>query len=119
MNNQTIIIIVVIFLIILFVKLFITKRQDNFEHLTTQSDEAVQNLASLYNKDQLTIGQLTSILRTSGKSSAPKIPIQRSGKSPGRGTTSSRTSGSHSAPRKTEHLSSPAFITNASPDVGR
>ena len=28
------------------------------EHLTPQSDEAIQNLASLYNKDELTIGKL-------------------------------------------------------------
>ena len=30
----------------------------SLEHLTNQSDEAIQNLASLYNKDELTIGKL-------------------------------------------------------------
>jgi hypothetical protein len=52
---QIIYIIISIFLIILLAKIFI---QDKLEHLTTNSDEAIQNVASLYNKDQLTIGNL-------------------------------------------------------------
>jgi hypothetical protein len=31
---------------------------NKLEHLTQKSDEAIQNIASLYNKDQLTIGSL-------------------------------------------------------------
>jgi len=62
MTNQTIYIIIAIFLVIFFVKLLtISKHQNNkLEHLTSQSDEAVQNLASLYNKDQLTIAKITA-----------------------------------------------------------
>jgi len=41
-------------LIIVIMTYFLTKARV-FEHLTQQSDEAIQNLASLYNKDQLTI----------------------------------------------------------------
>jgi len=59
MNNQTIYIIIAIFLIIFFISILtISKRKDKLEHLTTQSDEAIQNIASLYNKDKLTVSRL-------------------------------------------------------------
>lgn len=54
-------IIIVIFLIILIMKLFNYYNKERFtglEHLTLQSDEAIQNLASLYNQDNLTVGSL-------------------------------------------------------------
>ena len=57
MNNQTIFIIIIIFLVIGLAKIYII-RNKNLEHLTVASDEAIQNLSSLYNKDQLTIGKL-------------------------------------------------------------
>ncbi|MCJ7636270.1 MAG: hypothetical protein MUO21_02140 [Nitrososphaeraceae archaeon] len=55
MDNNTIYIIIIIFVIIFLVKLFTIRK---LEHLTQSSDEAIQNLASLYNKDQLTIGTI-------------------------------------------------------------
>jgi len=58
MDNQTIYIIIAIFLIIFFVKFLTISKDNKLEHLTTQSDEAIQNLASLYNKDKLTIGSM-------------------------------------------------------------
>ena len=59
MNNFTIFIVVSIFLIIYLIKLYIIST-NNTEHLTSQSDEAIQNLASLYNKDNLTIGNINA-----------------------------------------------------------
>ncbi len=50
-------IIIIIFIVISIVKLLTSKR-NKLEHLTQQSDEAIQNLASLYNKDKLTIGSM-------------------------------------------------------------
>ena len=58
MNTFELIVIIIIFLIIFLVKIYNIKK---LEHLTTQSDEAVQNLASLYNKDQLTIGKINVV----------------------------------------------------------
>jgi hypothetical protein len=49
------IIIICVFLSIFLMKLYSIEK---LEHLTNQSDEAIQNIASLYNKDQLTIGAL-------------------------------------------------------------
>jgi uncharacterized membrane protein len=49
------IIIICVFLSIFLVKLYSIEK---LEHLTLQSDEAIQNLSSMYNKDQLTIGAL-------------------------------------------------------------
>lgn len=57
MNYQTIIIIVLVIIIVL---ILITNNKEKLEHLTSQSDEAIQNLASLYNKDQLTITNLVA-----------------------------------------------------------
>ncbi|MCJ7636269.1 MAG: hypothetical protein MUO21_02135, partial [Nitrososphaeraceae archaeon] len=54
--NNTIYIIIIIFVIIFLVKLFTIRKS---EHLTQTSDEAIQNLASLYNKDKLTVTNLT------------------------------------------------------------
>lgn len=51
-------IVLIIFLIIFIIKLITVESFENLEHLTLQSDEAIQNLASLYNKDKLTIGNL-------------------------------------------------------------
>jgi len=57
MNNLTIFVIIGIFLIILVSKLYIIPNK--LEHLTT-SDEAIQNLSSLYNKDQITVSKLVA-----------------------------------------------------------
>lgn len=52
-------IIIVIFLIILFIKLLNYNNKEKFsEHLTLQSDEAIQNLASLYNNNKITVDRL-------------------------------------------------------------
>jgi hypothetical protein len=60
MNNLTIFTIISIFLIICLAKIYIVCFRNNLEHLTMESDEAIQNLASLYNVDQLTIGKINS-----------------------------------------------------------
>jgi len=69
--NKTVLIIG-IFLIIFLWKLFTIRK---LEHLTAESDEAIQNLASLYNKDNLTIGNLivTNNATVSGTLSGPTI----------------------------------------------
>jgi len=55
----------VIIIAIIIIYYLISNR--NFEHLTNQSDEAIQNLASLYNKDELTIGKLNVTGKTETK----------------------------------------------------
>lgn len=60
--DLNIIIIILLFIVIISLMLVYYKlcyRSLNMEHLTTQSDEAIQNVASLYNTDKLTIGNLT------------------------------------------------------------
>ncbi|ARF10075.1 hypothetical protein Indivirus_12_3 [Indivirus ILV1] len=59
MNQETIYLIAVVFVIIIVIKL-LTMSKAKLEHLTSTSDEAIQNIASLYNKDQMTIGNLTA-----------------------------------------------------------
>jgi hypothetical protein len=44
---------------------------NKLEHLTPQSDEAIQNIASLYNKDKLTIGSLD----VTGKANVESVEI--------------------------------------------
>ena len=56
-------VIVLLILLIMFYMLFFNK----LEHLTNQSDEAIQNVASLYNKDELTIGSMTITGKTETK----------------------------------------------------
>ena len=58
MDNLTIFVIISIFLIICLAKLYIVCFKNKLEHLTAESDEAIQNVASLYNTDQLTIGKI-------------------------------------------------------------
>ena len=58
MNNLTLFVIISIFVIICLAKLYIVYCKNKLEHLSVSSDEAIQNLASLYNTDQLTIGKL-------------------------------------------------------------
>lgn len=55
MTNTIVFIIILIFLMICLAIVYSIK---NLEHFTTQSDEAIQNVASLYNKDNLTIGSM-------------------------------------------------------------
>ncbi len=62
MMQETIFIIVIIFVVILAIKWLSMQK---LEHLTPTSDEAIQNVASLYNKDQLTITNLTATGNTS------------------------------------------------------
>jgi len=57
--NITILIIGII--IIILVILILTNKPEKLEHLTFQSEEALQNLASLYNKDAMTIGKITAL----------------------------------------------------------
>ena len=59
MNNLIIFIIIIILLIIFLHRLCI-KQSGKLEHLTPESDEAIQNVASLYNANKMTIGQLNS-----------------------------------------------------------
>ncbi|ARF10074.1 hypothetical protein Indivirus_12_2 [Indivirus ILV1] len=59
MNQEIIYLIAVVFVIIIVIKL-LTMSKAKLEHLTSTSDEAIQNIASLYNKDQMTIGNLTA-----------------------------------------------------------
>ncbi len=59
MNKETIYIIIIVLVIIFIIKL-LTIRKSKLEHLTPISDEAIQNLSSLYNKDQLSITNLTA-----------------------------------------------------------
>ena len=58
MNNQIIYIIIIVLIVILLITLLIIKKDKKLEHLSFESDEAIQNLASLYNKNELTIGKL-------------------------------------------------------------
>ena len=72
MNKFLIFLIIIIFIILLAIKIYSIGSNSlssyslgsrslgsrSLEHLTNQSDEAIQNLASLYNKDELTIGKL-------------------------------------------------------------
>lgn len=51
-------IIIIFFLFIVMILLMMILYNKKLEHLTVQSDEAIQNISSLYNKDQLTIGNL-------------------------------------------------------------
>ena len=60
MNNLTLFVIISIFVIICLSKIYIVYCKNNLEHLTANSDEAIQNLASLYNTDQLTIGKINA-----------------------------------------------------------
>ena len=57
MNQQTIIIILLVIIIVVLIYIIKNKK---LEHLTVNSDEAIQNLASLYNKDELTITNLVA-----------------------------------------------------------
>ena len=72
MNKLLIFLIIIIFIILFAIKIYSIGSNSlgsyslgshslgsrSLEHLTNQSDEAIQNLASLYNKDELTIGKL-------------------------------------------------------------
>jgi hypothetical protein len=60
MDNFNIFVIIGIFVIICLAILCIVCFKNKLEHLTMESDEAIQNLASLYNVDQLTIGKLNA-----------------------------------------------------------
>jgi hypothetical protein len=62
MNRNNVILIISIFIIIFVSKLMSIRM---FEHLTPISDEAIQNVASLYNTDKLTIGNL--VVTSNGK----------------------------------------------------
>ncbi len=55
MNNLIIIGIVVILLTLIILTLY---KSNIKEHLTPASDEAIQNIASMYNKDQISIGKI-------------------------------------------------------------
>ena len=54
--NKNLIIIGIIIVILIGIILY---NKSKLEHLTITSDEAIQNIASLYNKDELTIGKMT------------------------------------------------------------
>lgn len=73
MNKKTMYIIAIILVVIFIVKL-LTMRKSKLEHLTPTSDEAIQNLASLYNKDKLTIGSM-NITGTATAESVVSGPI--------------------------------------------
>ena len=60
MNKLTLFVIISIFVIICLSKIYIVYCKNKLEHLTVNSDEAIQNLASLYNTDQLTIGKINA-----------------------------------------------------------
>jgi hypothetical protein len=60
MNKLTVFVIISIFVIICLSKIYIVYCKNNLEHLTVNSDEAIQNVASLYNTDQLTIGKINA-----------------------------------------------------------
>ena len=57
MNNMIFIIGIIILILVI---LILTRKPKKLEHLT-QSNEALQNLASLYNKDAMTIGNITAL----------------------------------------------------------
>lgn len=71
MNNITLIIII-IFLVIIVIKLLSIRK---YEHLTPQSDEAIQNLANMYNKDQVIFDNVSAKNTQSENIDTKKIKI--------------------------------------------
>lgn len=65
-------------IIILFIVIFIAKLwSQKLEHLTLKSDEAVQNLYSLYNKDNFYFGTLTSEIANIKKADTDTIKLKK------------------------------------------
>ena len=60
MNDFTIVIIIGILLLIILIKLYLSLCTGTQEHLTIESNEAIQNVASLYNANQLTVTKLNT-----------------------------------------------------------